>query len=256
MTIDIQTLIEKRPHLKDPLELYARWQRFHLKANELIPKVRSAMSPTDSKAYPRELAGQVFQLFASIFDLPTAEFQPLSQALENGSIDFMRLPLGEIPTIASLSCTDEELAKVLFLLSRPYFLALRETFPLDGSEWEGGRCPLCSAQAALGSVIEGPIRLLHCSFCGTSGPYRFIGCPNCSSIDTANLNTIVSEDEPGFRIAACDACHTYVKVVESSTLGEMTLDLADMASLPLDIIAQDKGYARMAPNPISLKRMG
>ncbi len=255
MTLDIQTLIEKRPHLKDPFELYAKWQRFHLEATELLPKVRSAMSPMDSKAYPREIAGQVFHLFASIFDLPTAEFETLCQALEDGDIDFMRLPLGEIPPLPALSCNDEELARVLFLLSRPYFLALRETFPLDGSEWEGGRCPLCSAQAALGSVIEGPKRILHCTFCGTSGPYRFIGCPNCGSIDTTNLNTIVSEDEPGFRIAACDACHTYVKVVEGSVLGEMEYDLADLASLPLDIVAQGKGYARMTPNPISLKKM-
>ncbi len=255
MTIDIQILIEKRPHLKDPLELYARWQRFHLEATELLPKMRSAMSPMDSKAYPREIAGQIFDLFASIFDLPTAAFEPLSRALADGDIDFMRLPLGEIPALPALSCTDDELARVLFLLSRPYFLALRETFPLDGSEWEGGRCPLCSAQPALSSIIEGPKRLLHCSFCGTSGPYRFIGCPNCSTVDTAMLNTIVSEDEPGFRIATCDACHTYVKIAENPVLSEMAFDLADMARIPLDIVAQGKGYARMAPNPISLKKM-
>ncbi|MFH0780466.1 MAG: formate dehydrogenase accessory protein FdhE [Pseudomonadota bacterium] len=256
MTLDIQALIEKRPHLKDPLELYARWQRFHSEAQELLPRERSAMSSADSKAYPREIAGKIFRLFAGNFDLPDKEFEPLHQALEKGDIDFMRLPLGELPTLPGLSCTDEELTKVLFLLCRPYFLALRETFPLDGSEWEGGRCPLCSAQASLASIIEGPKRLLHCSFCHTSGPYRFIGCPNCGSVDTTKLNTILSEDEPGFRIATCDACHSYVKVMEHPVLKEMAIDLADIASLPLDIVAQDKGYARIVPNPISLKKMG
>jgi FdhE protein len=255
MTTDIQTLIEQRPHLKDPLELYGRWQRFHLEAADMLPTVRSAMSPVDSKAYPREIAVQIFHLFASIFELPTAEFEQLSHALENGEIDFMRLPLGELPDLTDLSCSDEELAKVLFLLSRPYFLALRQAFPLDGSEWVGGRCPLCSAQAALSTIVEGPKRLLHCSFCGTAGPYRFIACPNCENVETANLNTIVSEDEPGFRVATCDACHSYVKVFENSILSEMALDLADLASLPLDIIAQGKGYNRLAPNPISLKKM-
>jgi formate dehydrogenase maturation protein FdhE len=43
--------------------------------------------------------------------------------------------------------------------------------------------------------------------------------------------------------------------MESSVLKEMTMDLADIASLPLDIVAQGKGYARMAPNPISLKKI-
>lgn len=255
MTIDIDALIGKRPHLKDPLQLYTRWQRFYLEAAELLPKVRSAMSPDDSKAYPRELAGQVFQVFTSVFDLPAEEFAPLAQALEDGKIDFMRLPLGELPELPSLNCSEDELSRVLFLLSRPYFLALHDSFPLDGSEWEGGRCPLCSARASLATIVEGPKRILHCSFCGTSGNYRFIGCPNCENVDTDKLNTIVSEDEPGFRVATCDACHSYVKVVESSVLGEMPLDLADVASIPLDIVAQGKGYRRMAPNPISLKKM-
>lgn len=255
MTIDIQALIEQRPHLKDPLEFYAKCQRFHHESAQLLRQARSTVSPADSKAYPQESASPVFQLFVSIFNLSNEKFAPLGQALEDGAIDFMRLPLGEIPAISSLSCSEEELAGILFLLSRPYFLALRETFPLDGNQWEDGRCPLCSARAALSSIVEGPKRHLHCSFCGTFGPYRFIGCPNCGSVDGAKLNTIVSEDEPGFRVVTCDECRTYVKVLEGPVLGKMTVDLADMASLPLDIVAQGKGYLRLAPNPISLKKM-
>lgn len=255
MTIDIQALIAQRPHLKGPLELYAKWQRFHQEASELLPKERSAMSPEDSKAYPREIAGPVFQLFVSIFDLPREELEPLGQALEAGDIDFLRFPLDEVPVL-SPPYDKEELATILFLLSRPYFLALRETFPLDGSQWEDGRCPLCSARAALASVVEGPKRNLHCSICGTIGQYRFIGCPNCGTADAAKLTTIMSEDEPGFRVITCDECQTYVKVVESSALKEMTMDLADLASIPLDIVAQGKGFVRTAPNAIGLKKMG
>ncbi len=255
MTIDIQALIEKRPHLKDPLELYAKGLRFYHEATELLPKVRSAISAEDSQAYPRASARAVFQLFVSIFDLPGEELEPLCQALEEGKIDFMQLPQGKIPSFSNLPYTEEELAGLLFLFSRPYFLGLRETFPLDGNQWENGRCPLCSAHAALTSVVEGPKRNLHCSFCGTSGPYRFIGCPNCETVDSAKLNTIMTEDEPGFRVVTCDECQTYVKVMEHPVLNEMGGDLADMASLPLDIVAQGKGYVRMAPNPISLQKM-
>lgn len=255
MTIDIQTLIEKRPHLKDPLELYGKWQRFQHEVVELLPKKTAAVSPEESRAYPRQSAAAVWQLFVDIFGLPKKEMEPLRQALEDGDIDFMRLPIGEFPVLSSLPYSVEEQAGILFLLCRPYFLALRETYPLDGSPWEDGRCPLCSARAALTSVSEGPKRNLHCSFCGTSGPYRFIGCPNCATIDTAKLNSIISDDEPGFRVVTCDACQTYVKVMEHSVLHEMTMDLADLSSLPLDIIAQGKGYARMAPNPISLKKV-
>lgn len=255
MTIDIQELIEKRPHLKDPLELYAKWQGFHQQAMELLPKDRSTMSAEDAKAYPRQIANTVFDLFVSSFDLPAEELTPIKQALENGEIDFMRIPLGEIPTFPSLQLSEDELGGMLFLLSRSYFLALRETFPLDGTQWENGRCPLCSARASLTSVVDGPKRNLHCSFCGTTGPYRFIGCPSCETIDTTKLDSILSDDEPGFRVVTCQECQTYVKVIEAPILKEMTVDLADMASLPLDIVAQGKGFVRLAPNPISLKKM-
>ena len=169
MTIDIESLIEKRPHLKDPLELYTKWQRFHHEAKELLPKVRSAISAEDSQAYPRAGARALCQLFISIFDLPAKELEPLCAALERGEIDFMQLPQGKIAAIADLPYTEEELVGLLFLFSRPYFLQLKETFPLDGNQWENGRCPLCSAHAALTSVLEGPKRNLHCSFCGTAG---------------------------------------------------------------------------------------
>ncbi len=255
MTVDIQALIEKRPHLKDPLEFYAKWQRFHNEVKDLLPKERSATLPGDAKSYPRQKSRAVLQLFASVFELPVEELDPLGQALEEGKIDFMRFPLGQFPDLSSLPHSEEELSGLLFLLSRPYFLALRETFPLDGNQWENGRCPLCSAAPALTSIEEGPKRNLHCSFCGTTGPYRFIGCPSCGTVDTAKLNTIVSEDEPGFRVITCDDCRSYVKVVESPVIKEMGFDLADMASLPLDIVAQEKGYVRMAPNPISLKKI-
>ncbi len=254
MTIDIQALIEQRPHLKDPLELYSRWQRFQHEAAELLPKVRSAMSTEDSRAYPRESSGPIFRLFASIFELPAETIEPLGKRLEDGDIDFMRLPLDELP--ADTPYAEEELATLLFLLSRPYFRELRKTFPLDGRQWEDGRCPLCSARPVLASILEGPQRRLHCSFCGTSGESsRFLSCPNCGTNEAAKLGTITSEDEPGFRITTCDECHAYMKVVESPILAHMGVDLADLASLPLDIVAQGKGYVRMAPNPIGLKKM-
>lgn len=255
MTIDVQALIDQRPHLKDPLQLYARWQRFQEEVNQYLPKDRSSLPAEESKAYPRAKAQEIFRLFAHIFELPAEEFAPLAQALENGDVDFMRLPLGEVPEIPSLPCSEDELTRVLYLLARPYFQALRLSYPLAGQQWENGRCPLCSAQSALASIVEGPSRNLHCSYCGTVGTFRFVGCPNCGSTKSTELTTITSEDEPGCRVITCDGCHTYIKVMEHSMLKKMGIDLADMASLPLDIVAQEKGYARTVPNPISLKKM-
>jgi len=35
----------------------------------------------------------------------------------------------------------------------------------------------------------------------------------------------------------------------------MTSDLADLISLPLDIVIQEKGYKRSSPNPIGMVKM-
>ena len=254
MTTDIQALIDKRPHLREPLEFYARWQRFSREAAEILPKGRAGIAPEDAQAYPRDCAGPVCELFASIFDLPAEGLEPLRQAMAEGTVDFMQLPTSE-GREQSQPAADAGPTQALFLLSRPYFQQLRAGFPLDGGQWEEGRCPLCSAKPALASIVEGPQRLLHCSFCGTVGQYRFIGCPGCGETDPAQLGTILSDDEPGFRVATCDTCKTYLKVVESSVLKQMTMDQADLVSLPLDMVAQKKGFARMAPNPIGLKSL-
>lgn len=255
MTNDIETLIDQRPHLKDPFALYGRWQRFEREVGQLLPKQHGATPQNDVRVYPRESIGPVVRLFATIFELPDGMLEPLSQAMENGDIDFMRFPLGELPTFPQRPASNEELGVLLYLLSRPYFLALQQRFLLNGNRWEDGRCPLCSARPALASIAEGPQRLLHCSFCGTFGPYRFIGCPNCGTEDVVHLNTILADDEPGFRLVTCDNCKTYIKVVDGSVLREMTADLADLASLPLDIIAQQKRFTRLSPNPIGLRTM-
>ncbi len=255
MTITTKDLIEKRPYLQNPLELYAKWQRFQDQLSPLLPKTRPALTTEAANAYPAELADQIFRLFADTFGLSAADFAPIGAALAKGEIDFLRLSLDEVPAIADLPCGADELGGLLFLLARPYFLALHQAYPLDGSAWQDGRCPLCSAKAALSSIVEGPARHLHCSFCGTSGTFRFIGCPNCGNTDPTKLNTILAEDDPGFRLSTCDECHSYLKVMESGVLKDLSFDLADMASLPLDIIAQEKGFVRMAPNPISLTKM-
>lgn len=254
MNTDIRTLIEKRPHLKDPLEFYARWQRFYRQTTQLNPFQNTNPASDDSRSYPHDHADSVMQLFISTFNLPEQNVQPISSALASGQLDFMRFPLDETPNL-DLTGGGDELATILYLFSRPFFLHLRESCLLDGRRWEDGRCPLCSAKPAMAALTDDPQRILHCSWCTTSGTYRFTGCPQCGTTDPSKLGTLVPEEEKGFKVVTCDACKTYLKVVENPVLAGMSVDLADLASLPLDLVAQEKGYARSAPNPIGLRKM-
>ena len=255
MITDTAGLIAQRPHLKEPLALYAKWQEFQRRTATLLSQDQTKLSPADYRAYPREIAASIVDLFASAFSIATADLAFLSEGVASGGIDFMKLPIGEMATAPSQESGEEAMNKLLFLFARPYFLALRQEATLGDSEWQNGRCPLCSAPPALASIIEGPKRLLHCSYCATSGSFRFVGCPHCGCVDTDQLGAILSDDEPGFRVVTCNACHSYLKVAEGPVLTKMHLDHADLASLPLDIIAQEKGYRRHAPNPIGMVRM-
>ena len=95
----------------------------------------------------------------------------------------------------------------------------------------------------------------HCSFCGTKGRYDADGCSVCHNKDTALLNTFFVKKEKEFNVRACDLCKSYVKTVDEKLLGRMTPDLADLMSLPLDVVVQEKGYKRPSPNPIGMVRM-
>lgn len=253
MTTDTTQLTRQRPHLAAPLALYAKWQDFH---RQLTPLLRHGAgdNAATGKAYPPQLAGPVIELFATTFGLAETALAPLAKALLDGEVDFLQLPLHrEAPPQEGEDA--EDLDKVLFFLGRSHLLELRHSAPGDGQEWRDGRCPLCSARAALSTIVEGPRRLLHCSWCATSGPFRYLGCPSCGTTDSEKLGTIFCDEEPGYRVSTCDNCHSYVKVAEEAAVATIGLDLADLVSLPLDIIAQGKGYRRLAPNPIGLVKI-
>ena len=252
MNMDVAELIRQRPYLKDPLRIYEQVTKFIAAVREFSLGVTLA-SP-DHKAYAPEFIDSVFVRFSTIFELPEGSLSPLKQAMELGDIDFTRLPYQEVPAF-SLPYPEEDLAMLLFLVSRPYFLALREAARLDGKFWEQGKCPVCDARPSLASDDPDSRRQAYCSFCGAAGDCRAGVCPVCVNDEASRMHVITVEGEDSFRIHACDACSSYVKIVQAGRLSGMTPDIADLMSLPLDVIAQKRKYARRSPNPIGMIRM-
>jgi len=245
----IHEIISQKPHLADPL-------RFYEKALRFMDEVKKFPLPArpDQNAYPPALSTRVLDSLSNALDLPEGSLSPLRQALELGEIDFTRLPLREVPAF-SLPYAEDDLTMLLFLMSRPYFLALRETCRLDGLLWSEGKCPVCNAQPALSSSPEEGQRELHCSFCGTRGPIQRVQCPVCLTNDPARLNIFTFTGEEGFSVQTCDECKSYIKTVEGGLISRFGPDIADLMSLPLDIVVQQKGYCRRSPNPIGMMKL-
>jgi FdhE protein len=245
----IDELIKEKPHLADPLRFYVKAAGFMDTAKEFA----AATGPAQT-AYAPDVAGGIVDLFSRAIELPEGALAPLKQALELGEIDFTRLPLREVPAF-SLPYAEEDLEMILFLVSRPFFLALSKVCNLNGRFWEEGKCPVCNAQPSISSVTQDGRNELFCSFCGTSGEVPRAQCPVCFEQDSAQLHIFTFTGEEGFSVQTCDACKSYVKNVEPEVLSRFGPDLADLMSLPLDMVIQQRGYSRRSPNPIGMTTM-
>jgi FdhE protein len=250
--MNLQEIIQEKPHLKETIQLYEKILTF----NRMVARMTDAMT-LDEVTYPPEMVDAVLEHFSSIFGIPEEHLAPFREALKMGQLDFTRLPLNEIPSF-SFPYHEDELGLILFLMSKPFFLRLGQMYHLNGSTWEEGNCPVCHARPSLASLDGENRRRLYCSFCGTKGYYKRLGCPLCASEDASKITLFTFDEENGFRIDACHQCRSYVKTVVNENIIEnrLTPDLADLVSLPLDVIAQGKGFHRHSPNPIGLTKIG
>ncbi len=245
----IEEIIKKKPHLTDPFRFYEKSLKFIDSMKELSLSVTGVQT-----AYARESVQDIFTRFSSSLELPEETLSPLKQAMELSEIDFTRLPLREIPAF-SLPYPEDDLAMLLYLLSKPYFLALAGGCRLNGRSWQEGKCPVCNGQPAVTWIGEEGRRQSSCSFCNTTGYVNRSGCPVCLTVDNAGQKILVFEKEEGFRIDTCDLCHSYVKTVDAGIVARWSAEIADLMSLPLDIIVQEKGYMRRSPNPIGMRKI-
>lgn len=113
--------------------------------------------------------------------------------------------------------------------------------------WQRGYCPVCGAWPALVEMrgIERE-RRLRCACCSAGWQMPVLRCSFCGESDHRRLGFLQPEGEEQYRrIETCESCHGYLKVV--TTLGALPLrELAmqDLLTVPLDLVAQDRGYAR------------
>jgi len=121
---------------------------------------------------------------------------------------------------------------------------LRNRIP---QSWLNGYCPICGAWPATAELrgLERN-RRLRCGRCASDWPIPVLRCPFCNELRHDRLRSLLPEgDEQTRRVDACDTCKGYVKTF--STLQAMpprTLAMIDLATVELDMVAEDRGYAR------------
>jgi FdhE protein len=178
-------------------------------------------------------------------------------AAEDGRLDTDQLiscaMTGDITHIRSMA-TDHGLdADLLVALARNALKpALREWCrqlePVtEKCDWHKSYCPVCGAAPVLGELREDhQAKYLRCGQCGAGWPAPRLKCTVCGNVDHKTIGYLYAEDQPAKILAeVCDDCGGYLKVINAyqPTPAEM-LPVEDLATLHIDHIAKERGYAR------------
>ncbi len=124
----------------------------------------------------------------------------------------------------------------------------RQLSPLvEGFPWNKGTCFVCAAPAILGELQDNAqVKHLRCGACGADWQFRRLQCMYCGNEDHEAQRYLYEEKEKDkMRVEVCDKCRGYLKVISafSPTPSDM-LAVEDLATIHLDYIAQERGYAR------------
>lgn len=115
--------------------------------------------------------------------------------------------------------------------------------------WGKGYCPICGSSPFLSELRgEGGERIFFCSFCGHEWKGRRLFCPFCENTNPQSLRYHYLEKESEYRIDLCDKCKRYIKTIDTRKLeGVIIPEVEDIATLHLDILAEEDGFQGMNP---------
>jgi FdhE protein len=151
---------------------------------------------------------------------------------------------------------EEAAAQEFFTLAlqQPYIehLAARSGFALTNIPAAAPFiCPFCQSKpvvAVLRGEGDGAKRSLICSLCSLEVEFRRILCPACGEQDRERLPVYSSAEFDYVRVEACDTCHIYIKAVDLTKNGLALPVVDEIASVVLDIWADEHGYEKLQTN--------
>jgi FdhE protein len=120
----------------------------------------------------------------------------------------------------------------------------------------GGRgCPVCGGLPQLavfpdtGEALLTAQRTLVCSRCAGEWPLGRMTCAACGENTGAKLPILADEAQlPHLRIDACEMCRRYLITVDLRKDPQAVPLVDELAALPLDLVAAERGYTKIARN--------
>lgn len=116
-------------------------------------------------------------------------------------------------------------------------------------------CPICGGKPQVGVLRpegDGAKRSLICSLCLTEWNYRRLVCPACEEERVDKLCVYTANQFEHVRVEACESCKTYIKTVDLTKNGLAIPVVDELATIPLTLWAEEKGYTKLQPNLLGM----
>jgi len=199
--------------------------------------------------------GKPREYFLALLDIAEkrapGETTELAEKIRNGSYDFEKMVLNSLSTQENEPPAEMEedyfdLIELFLEESlRPSLEIVAQKYVdvIARSEWSEGYCPICGKEPKIGQIRGEEGRFLFCNQCGFDWHFLRIKCPFCSNEEQQSLAYFTVEGDEQYRVDVCNECKRYIKIVDfRESRREPNLDVEDIATLHLDILANEEGY--------------
>lgn len=240
-------LAARYAHVAEPLGLYGALQDAQATAFE---RARADRPRTDELAAYAVRVAVPGVMEATM----TAGTEMLREAV------LLRFHGGDLEAIVAAWLRGDEQDPTDTYLARAAAAPLLEALPDDAAglraqDSDDRHCPVCGGLpqvavfTATGEALVTGERRLVCSRCGTEWRYARMTCASCGETGGANM-PILSDPErlAHIRVDACDSCRRYLLTVDLRQEPHAVPIVDEIAGLPLDLVAAERGYAKITPN--------
>lgn len=138
----------------------------------------------------------------------------------------------------------------------PFYSKLAESLEFDRYQWLKNRCPVCGFKPSVSYLADEEeyqnARFLSCVLCNTDWFFNRTKCVRCGCSDDDKLDYFYDENNRSVMLQVCRECGTYIKLIDMRLDGLAIPYVDDVASLSLDLWAQEMGFERFEKNPFNV----
>ncbi len=252
-----ENLARQYPFAAEILGFYATIARFQeefygrLEAAAERPSTVSSGGQSFSPPESPELHASFGPFLSLVEKLGPARLAALARELRQSSPESWSELLDASWSATEFSSDEppEEFLARAFL--QPYAEFVRSRLAMKSDGYIHSLCPFCNRKPGLGVLRQqgdGARRSLMCSFCLAEWEFRRIVCAGCGEENNAKLPVYTASDFDYIRVECCDTCHVYLKAVDLTKNGLAEPMVDEIAAAPLDLWAQEHGYAKLQRN--------